>query len=73
MGLSGLGGFGVLVESVIPVGALKADKAQAEVTAANHMPVVTDEQLAERDRVLRAARVKLHLAAKAAGGAPAAH
>lgn len=63
----------VLAESVIPVEALKADKAQAEVTAANHMPVVTDEQLEERDRVLRAARVKLHLATKAAGGAPAAH
>ena len=63
----------VLAESVIPVSALRADKAQADVEEANRMPGLTDEQHDRRTLALRAARVKLRLATKAAGGAPAAH
>ncbi len=64
----------VLAESVIPVATLEAEKAQAEVAAALRLPVVTDEQLADRDRLLGAARVKLRLATKQGGAAaPAAH
>ena len=63
----------VLAESVIPVSALRADKAQADLAAANQLPGLTDEQYERREGALRAARVKLHLIAKAGGGAPAAH
>jgi len=61
----------VLAESVIAVALLDPAKAQAELAAAQRLPVATNDQLEARDRVLFAARVKLRLASR--GGAAAAH
>jgi F-type H+-transporting ATPase subunit epsilon len=59
----------VVAERVVPAASLDAAKAQAEIDAASKMPTATDEDIAAREKALRLARSKLHVARRAAEGA----
>jgi F-type H+-transporting ATPase subunit epsilon len=59
----------VVAERVIPAASLDAAKVQAELDAALRLPSRNDAEIEVRDKTVRTARAKLHVARRAAEGA----
>jgi F-type H+-transporting ATPase subunit epsilon len=55
----------VLTSRAVPAANIKVEVAQKQLAEALKKPIITDEQLAIRDRLITQARAQLHVASKA--------
>jgi F-type H+-transporting ATPase subunit epsilon len=55
----------VLTSRAVPAANVKVEVAQKQLAEALKKPIITDEQLAVRDRLITQARAQLHVASKA--------
>jgi F-type H+-transporting ATPase subunit epsilon len=55
----------VLTSRAVPAALVKKDIAQKQLEEALKKPIITEEQLAVRDRLIAQARAQLHVSAKA--------